>query len=204
MDNEKFGLFISSLRKEKGWTQLELANKLNITDKAVSKWERGIGFPDLKMIEPLAEILDVSILEIMHSEKKIRMLILYQKIITTNSGNKKSSNSISGLLLFCAPSEFHKGGAVCHNSFPAGHINRSGPQIPISSYVKKSLIQKALLSVLTKGLCPAKRPNRKERSSSGAAGSAPVPEIFKNFRNNPETGSCIDPQTNKDHCRETA
>ena len=41
MDNKKFGQFILQFRKEKGWTQLELAEKLNITDKAVSKWERG-------------------------------------------------------------------------------------------------------------------------------------------------------------------
>ena len=42
MDNRKFGQFILKLRKEKGWTQLELAEKLNVTDKAVSKWERGV------------------------------------------------------------------------------------------------------------------------------------------------------------------
>ena len=42
MDSKKFGQFILKLRKEKGWTQLELAEKLNITDKAVSKWERGV------------------------------------------------------------------------------------------------------------------------------------------------------------------
>lgn len=42
MDNQKFGQFILKLRKEKGWTQLELAEKLNVTDKAVSKWERGV------------------------------------------------------------------------------------------------------------------------------------------------------------------
>ena len=69
MDNKKFGQFILQLRKEKGWTQLELAEKLNITDKAVSKWERGVGFPDIKMIEPLAEIFNVSVLEIMRSER---------------------------------------------------------------------------------------------------------------------------------------
>lgn len=39
MDNQKFGQFIASIRKEKGWTQMELAHKLNITDKAVSKWK---------------------------------------------------------------------------------------------------------------------------------------------------------------------
>ncbi len=69
MDNQKFGEFIASLRKEKGWTQRELAEKLNVTDKAVSKWERGVGFPDIKTIEPLAEALGVSILEIMQSER---------------------------------------------------------------------------------------------------------------------------------------
>lgn len=69
MDNQKFGTFIASIRKEKGWTQSELAEKLNVTNKAVSKWERGLGFPDIKTIEPLAEALDVSVLEIMRSER---------------------------------------------------------------------------------------------------------------------------------------
>ncbi len=69
MDNQKFGTFISKVRKEKGWTQLELAEKLNVTDKAVSKWERGVGFPDIKTLEPLAKALDVSIVELMQSER---------------------------------------------------------------------------------------------------------------------------------------
>lgn len=69
MDNQKFGAFLSSLRKEKGWTQLELAEKLHVTDKAVSKWERGMGFPDIKTIEPLAAALEVSVLELMRSER---------------------------------------------------------------------------------------------------------------------------------------
>lgn len=63
MDNKKFGAFIAAQRKEKGLTQKELADKLCVTDKAVSKWERGLGFPDIKLIEPLSEALDVSILE---------------------------------------------------------------------------------------------------------------------------------------------
>jgi len=69
MDNKKFGEFISMLRKEKGWTQADLASKLNVTDKAVSRWERGLGFPDINTIKPLAEALGASVMEIMQSER---------------------------------------------------------------------------------------------------------------------------------------
>ena len=68
MDNQKFGAFLAQCRKEKGWTQKDLAARLHVTDKAVSKWERGLGFPDIKLIEPLAAELGVSILELMRSE----------------------------------------------------------------------------------------------------------------------------------------
>lgn len=69
MDVKKFGSFIASVRKEQQMTQAELAQKLQVTDKAVSKWERGLGFPDINTIEPLADALGVSVLEIMKSEK---------------------------------------------------------------------------------------------------------------------------------------
>lgn len=54
MDNIRFGSFVAQLRKERGLTQKELAQRLHVTDKAVSKWETGRGFPDLKLLEPLA------------------------------------------------------------------------------------------------------------------------------------------------------
>ena len=69
MDAKKFGTFIAPLRKENNMTQVELAQKLQVTDKAVSKWERGLGFPDINTIEPLADALGVSVLEIMRSER---------------------------------------------------------------------------------------------------------------------------------------
>lgn len=69
MGAKKFGTFIATLRKENNMTQVELAQKLQVTDKAVSKWERGLGFPDINTIEPLADALGVSVLEIMRSER---------------------------------------------------------------------------------------------------------------------------------------
>ena len=54
MEAKEFGRFIAGMRKEKKMTQAELAEKIHVTDKAVSRWERGLGFPDIQTIEPLA------------------------------------------------------------------------------------------------------------------------------------------------------
>lgn len=69
MDNEKFGKFIKELRKEKGMTQKELAEKINLTDKAISKWERGLSFPDITLLNSLADVFGVSVSEILNGEK---------------------------------------------------------------------------------------------------------------------------------------
>lgn len=55
------GTMISSLRKDKGMTQLELAEIMGVTDKAVSKWERDLSCPDINSIPKLAEILEISV-----------------------------------------------------------------------------------------------------------------------------------------------
>lgn len=60
MNAEYTGKKIAELRKEKEFTQKELAEKLHVTDKAVSKWERGVNFPDLGLMEKLAEALDTT------------------------------------------------------------------------------------------------------------------------------------------------
>ena len=65
MDNLQFGAFVAQLRKERNMTQKELADTLKVTDKAVSKWETGKGFPDVKLLEPLAKALGVSLVELM-------------------------------------------------------------------------------------------------------------------------------------------
>lgn len=70
MDNIRFGAFVAQLRKEQGLTQKELADRLNVTDKAVSKWETGKGFPDVKLLEPLAQALGVSLVELMQGKRQ--------------------------------------------------------------------------------------------------------------------------------------
>ncbi len=70
MDNNKIGKFIASRRKEKGLTQQELGDKLFVTDKAVSKWERGLSLPDITGLENLANELDTDIYSILQIEKK--------------------------------------------------------------------------------------------------------------------------------------
>ena len=65
MNNQTFGTTIAALRKAQGMTQLELAEKMGVTDKAVSKWERDLSFPDVSSLPKLAEIFGVTVDELM-------------------------------------------------------------------------------------------------------------------------------------------
>lgn len=69
MDQMKTGKFIATLRKEKGLTQSKLAEMLDITDRAVSKWERGISLPDSSIMLPLCEILGINVNELLTGER---------------------------------------------------------------------------------------------------------------------------------------
>ena len=69
MNQEKIGKFILELRKEKNMTQQELADKIGVTDRAISKWENGRGMPDLSLMKPLCEELGISINELISGEK---------------------------------------------------------------------------------------------------------------------------------------
>lgn len=64
------GMMIAELRKQHGMTQLELAEKMGVTDKAVSKWERDLSCPDINSLPTLAEILEVSVEELMQIKKE--------------------------------------------------------------------------------------------------------------------------------------
>lgn len=71
MNQEKIGKFIAELRKDKNMTQVELADKLGITDRAISKWENGRGMPDISLFEPLCKELNISINELLKGERII-------------------------------------------------------------------------------------------------------------------------------------
>ena len=69
MELQKTGKFISELRKAHGWTQKELAERAGVTDKAVSRWETGRGFPEVSSLMILADLLGVSIAERVRGER---------------------------------------------------------------------------------------------------------------------------------------
>ena len=90
MDNKKFGDFIKELRKEKQLTQKELGEKLNITDKAISKWERGLSFPDIAVLKDLAEFFEIDISELLNGERGKKQEIDIEKAIQEAIENYKN------------------------------------------------------------------------------------------------------------------
>lgn len=87
MDNQKIGKLIMELRKSKNLTQKELAGILNVTDKAVSKWERGVGYPEITLLPNLAEALDITVNELLSgsTDLKERSEIAVYESTGTNS-----------------------------------------------------------------------------------------------------------------------
>ena len=107
MNQEKIGKFIAELRKQKKLTQEQLAEKLDITKNAVSKWERGLGLMDLSLLKPLSEILNVSVTEILNGEKfdkeeinsKSEELLIDTLDYSTNVIKKVKKNKVLIILL---------------------------------------------------------------------------------------------------------
>jgi len=90
MKQEMIGKFISSCRKEKGLTQRQLAEKLNITDRAVSKWETGKSVPDASIMLDLCEILGITVNELLSGERIT--MENYQKKVDENIIEMKKEN----------------------------------------------------------------------------------------------------------------
>ena len=104
MNQEKIGKFILKCRKEKKLTQIELAEKLGVTDKSISNWENGRNMPDLSLFKPLCEILDISINDLISGEKlskdKYQEKLEENIISTIDYTNKKIliKNNIIGII----------------------------------------------------------------------------------------------------------
>jgi len=102
MNQIKIGKFISTIRKEKKLTQKQLAEKLGITDRAISKWENGKSMPDLSLLKPICNILDISINELLSGEYiKNKEENLEDNIVNAiNYSNKKNNLYELGFFLF--------------------------------------------------------------------------------------------------------
>ena len=104
MENQKIGNFIKELRKEKNLTQKELADKLFITDRAVSKWERGLSCPDISLLDDLSNILGVSVIELLKGRRLDKDEVINNKelIESMNYANKNMKQKIKKISnLFC-------------------------------------------------------------------------------------------------------
>lgn len=104
MNQIKMGIFISELRKEKGLTQKEIGDMLNITDNSVSKWERGINAPDIYCLQTLADLFQVTVPELLNGERKFKKKeidlenhkkVLEVKNVSKSFGKRKVLNKIS-------------------------------------------------------------------------------------------------------------
>lgn len=108
MNAIEFGKFIAQQRKAVGLTQKELAECLLVTDKAVSRWENGHGYPDIETLENLSKALEVSLVELMHSKKNESDTITIQEAsesisstISINAVARRNERRIT-LILFIA------------------------------------------------------------------------------------------------------
>ena len=86
IDNEQFGQFLLQLRREKELTQRELAERLYVSDKAVSKWERGLSLPDIALLQPLAGELGVTVTELLSGQRLPRDQSLPMRDVETLVG----------------------------------------------------------------------------------------------------------------------
>lgn len=91
MNIKKIGEFIKEKRKEKNLTQKELAEKLYVTDRAVSKWERGINCPDISLLKDLSSILEISVNELLSGEEIKKLELAQTDQVLLNSVNTYTS-----------------------------------------------------------------------------------------------------------------
>lgn len=112
INNEQFGKFLNQLRKEKELTQKELAGKLYISDKAISKWERGLSMPDISLLMPLSKILNVTTTELLSGkriESNTQLSVIEVEFIMNKTINlskeereQQNKNKQNRKIIFCS------------------------------------------------------------------------------------------------------
>lgn len=123
VDNEKIGSLIRELRRERDLTQKDLAEALHITDRAVSKWERGLCAPDIALLEPLSELLGVSVGELVRGERareeepemdETKTLLEYsrEEIVRKVRGERKKYAAVLAVLLLLAGALLWRSGVL--------------------------------------------------------------------------------------------
>lgn len=109
MTKEQLGDFITQQRKAQGMTQKDLAQRLHVTDKAVSKWERGLSYPDVTLLEPLAVALGLNIEELMsckEQETAMTTLIDISRDNLRRERLRRDRRSLAALILVCLIAAF--------------------------------------------------------------------------------------------------
>ncbi len=106
MNIEEFGAYISRKRKERNMTQKDLAEKLNVTSKAVSRWERSIGYPDIETFEALASALDVTVMNLfacsdtsMDINADDLIKIVHDSVSIDRKNNRIQERTVTGMIL---------------------------------------------------------------------------------------------------------
>ena len=141
MNTTDVGRFISEQRKEKGLTQKELAKKLSVTDKAVSKWETGRSAPDISLLVPLSEIFGVSVIEILSGEKikKENFTEIGDEVIVETMKNDKRKRKLSVIVSVVSMLFLFM---VALSSYPFYHFMISVP-IDDESAIIEEIVQKS-------------------------------------------------------------
>ena len=102
MNQVKIGKFIAELRKEKDLTQKDLAEKIGVTDKAISKWENGRGMPDVSLLRKISEVLGITVNELLSAEKiddKDKAKKLEENYFCAVDSKIKLQNDVAGHIL---------------------------------------------------------------------------------------------------------
>lgn len=156
MDADATGRFIAELRKQKGYTQKELAEKLMVTDKAVSRWETGKGLPDTSLLSPLGDALGVSVGELLagrplrdgevkgQTDRIILESLNYADRMLTGAAN--GLFLLLGIALLCSPLFLTRqsyvwllGAAVTATALPGLWLRKRGP-LPGRAYCLAAVV----------------------------------------------------------------